>query len=82
MKIETGDTYIERVWSKGNEKVFKLVGIMIDEKLKWDEHINYINRKVVSLFIVLSLKIKLLLSLIVQRCLMWFGELLCRLVCI
>ena len=44
--VKLGNTYIERVWSKGNKKSFKLVGIMIDEKLKWDEHINYINRKV------------------------------------
>ena len=44
--VKLGDTYIERVWSKGTEKAFKLVGIMVDEKLKWDEHINYINRKV------------------------------------
>ena len=44
--VKLGDTCIERVWSKGNEKAFKLVGIMVDEKLKWDEHINYINRKV------------------------------------
>ena len=44
--IKLGDTYIERVWSKGNKKSFKLVGIMVDEKLKWDEHINYINRKI------------------------------------
>ena len=44
--VKLGNTYIERVWAKGNEKSFKLVGIMIDEKLKWDEHINYINRKV------------------------------------
>ena len=44
--VKLGNTYIERVWSKGNEKAFKLVGIMVDEKLKWDENINNINRKV------------------------------------
>ena len=30
---------IERVWRQGQEKSFKLVGIMIDEKLNWEDHI-------------------------------------------
>ena len=30
--VKLGNTYIERVWSKGNEKPFKLVGIMVDKK--------------------------------------------------
>ena len=44
--VKIGDTYIDRVWSKGKEKSFKLVGIHVDEKLKWDKHIKYIVRKV------------------------------------
>ena len=44
--VKIDNTFIERVWQKGKEKSFKLVGIMVDEKLKWDEHINYINRKI------------------------------------
>ena len=43
--VKIDDTYIERVWTKGKEKSFKLVGIHLDEKLKWDMHINYINQK-------------------------------------
>ena len=37
---------IERVWRQGKEKPFKLVGIMIDEKLNWEDHINYIAKKI------------------------------------
>ena len=44
--VKIGNTYIDRVWSKGKEKSFKLVGIHVDKKLKWDKHINYIARKV------------------------------------
>ena len=43
--VQIEDNYIERVWSQGKEKSFKLVGIMLDEKLRWDEHINYIAKK-------------------------------------
>ena len=43
--VKIGDTYIDRVWSKGKEQSFKLVGIHVDEKLKWDKHIHYIARK-------------------------------------
>ena len=43
--VKIGDEYINRVWSKGKEQSFKLVGIQVDEKLKWDKHINYIARK-------------------------------------
>ena len=41
--VKIGDEYIDRVWSKGKEQSFKLVGIQVDEKLKWDKH--YIARK-------------------------------------
>ena len=37
---------IERVWRQGKEKSFKLVGIMIDDKLNWEDHINYIAKKI------------------------------------
>ena len=37
---------IERVWSKGREKSFKLVEIHLDEKLNWNEHINAISKKI------------------------------------
>ena len=43
--VQIDGQYIERVWSKGNEKSFKLVGIMIDETLSWQEHISYIAKK-------------------------------------
>jgi hypothetical protein len=46
--IKIRDEYIERVWDKGKEKSFRLVGIEIDEKLKWTEHINKIGKKLNS----------------------------------
>ena len=44
--VKIGDEYITRVHDKGKETCFKLVGIQIDEKLKWTEHINYICKKI------------------------------------
>ena len=44
--IRINNKYTKRVWSKGDEKSFKLVGIYLDEKLKWDEHIAQIAKKV------------------------------------
>ena len=44
--VKLGDEYITRVHDKGKETCFKLVGIQIDEKLKWTEHINYICKKI------------------------------------
>ena len=38
--ITIDNTVIERVWDKGKETSFKLVGIHIDERLKWEHHIN------------------------------------------
>ena len=43
--VKLGKTIIERFWNKGREKSFKLVGIHVDEKLKGDNHINNIARK-------------------------------------
>ena len=42
------DTFIERVWEKGKEKSFKLVGIHVDENLKWTHHINHVAKKMNS----------------------------------
>ena len=39
---------MERVWEKGEEKSFKLVGIEIDEDLSWKHHIAKIGKKVNS----------------------------------
>ena len=33
--LSINNTQIMRVWDKGTEKSFKLVGINIDERLKW-----------------------------------------------
>ena len=40
--------YLQRVWRKGKEKAFKLVGVWIDEQLKWGEHITAVKKKVNS----------------------------------
>ena len=42
--VMLGNKYIERVWNESKEKSFKLVGIHVDEKLKWDKHINNVTR--------------------------------------
>ena len=39
--VKINDEYIQRVHDAGKESSFKLVGIQIDEKLRWTEHINY-----------------------------------------
>ena len=46
--LKIGNEFIERVWENGKEKSFKLVGLHLDEKLKWSHHINYILKKVNS----------------------------------
>ena len=38
--IQIGNQTLERVWDNGQEKSFKLVGIHIDENLKWQHHIK------------------------------------------
>ena len=44
--IHIGDEKLERVWDSGQEKSFKLVGIHIDENLKWEHHIKKIENKI------------------------------------
>ena len=46
--VRINDTFIERVWEKGKEKSFKLVGIHVDENLKWTHHINHVAKKMNS----------------------------------
>ena len=46
--VKIGQEFIERVWENGKEKAFKLVGIQLDEKLKWTHHIGYILKKINS----------------------------------
>ena len=41
-----GSKCIQIVRNREKEKSFKLVGIQIDKKLKWTEHIKYITKKV------------------------------------
>ena len=43
--VKINNQYIERVWHKGNEKSFKLVGIHVDEKLTWNSHIDAVAKK-------------------------------------
>ena len=43
--VQIDGHYIDRVWGQGDENAFKLVGIMIDDQLKWDHHIAYIAKK-------------------------------------
>lgn len=46
--IRINNTPIKRVWTKGSETSFKLVGIHIDENLKWINHITAIAKKIAS----------------------------------
>ena len=46
--VRIGTEPIERVWEKGKEKSFKLVGLNIDENLKWTHHINKVAKKINS----------------------------------
>jgi exonuclease III len=52
--VKIGDEYLERVWRKGKEKAFKLVGVWIDEDLKWTTHINTVQKKINSALYGLS----------------------------
>ena len=52
--VKIGPEFLERVWEKGEEKSFKLVGIEIDEDLSWKHHIAKIGKKVNSAIYGLS----------------------------
>ena len=77
--VKLGNEHIERVWTKGKEKSFKLVGIHVDEKLKWDKHINNVARKMDYALYGLSkvskqlsyLNKKLLSSGLIHSCLLY-----------
>ena len=43
--VKINNQFIKKVWTKGAEKSFKLVGIHIDQKQTWNAHIDYISRK-------------------------------------
>ena len=43
-----GDQSITKVCEKGKEKSFKLVGIHLDENLKWTHHINAVAKNMSS----------------------------------
>ena len=44
--IVINGTPIQRVWKKGKETQFKLMGIQVDKKLTWRSHIDYISREI------------------------------------
>ena len=46
--IHIESKFIKRVWEKGREKSFKLVGIYVDEALKWTHHQDSVARKMNS----------------------------------
>ena len=46
--VKIGDKYLERIWEKGREKSFKLVGIWVDGGLTWDHHITNVAKKINS----------------------------------
>ena len=75
--VKIRDQFIERVWEKGIEKSFKLVGIHVDEKLKWTEHIKLVAKIIYSANYVLT---KALKELNVKKSnLQWIGLLPYRL---
>ena len=39
-------TELERIHEKGKTKCFKFLGTVIDEKLTWEHHINYVKNKI------------------------------------
>ncbi len=44
----------ERIGRDCNTKFFKFVGILLDDELKWDKHINYVENKIASSIYALS----------------------------
>ena len=46
--VKIGGEYLQRIWKGGQETAFKLVGVWIDEDLKWKSHIENVTKKVNS----------------------------------
>ena len=43
--LKIGDTNIEQIGTNCNEKYFKFVGHVLDDKLSWEGHIEHIAKK-------------------------------------
>ena len=54
-----GEEYLERIWEKGREKSFKLVGIWVDEGLTWDHHRTNVAEKLTQPYMGLQKPINL-----------------------
>lgn len=52
--LKIGGEKIERIGRDCNTKFFKFVGVLIDDELKWDKHINYVENKIASSVYALS----------------------------
>ena len=52
--LNIGGEKIERIGRDCNTKFFKFVGILLDDELKWDKHINYVENKIASSIYALS----------------------------
>ena len=48
LNLKIGDTDIEQVGKNCKEKYFKFVGIVLDDKLSWEGHIQHICKKLAS----------------------------------
>ena len=46
--LKIGDTNIEQIGTNCNEKYFKFVGHVLDDKLSWEGHIEHISKKLAS----------------------------------
>ena len=47
-QVVVGKEVVERIGSKCNTKNFKLVGILLDDKLEWDHQIRHVKNKLAS----------------------------------
>ena len=48
------ESEIKRIWERGDEKSFKLVGVHIDENLNWKYHIQHIKKKTMQSIVLIS----------------------------
>ena len=46
--LKIGDTNIEQIGTNCNEKYFKFVGHVLDDKLSWEGHIEHISKKLAT----------------------------------